>query len=128
VAKILSTDKIDLALDADGDLAIVDGDTPLTSGSSGLVQAVRVSILLAQGEWYLDQEAGTDWYGSILGRAFNEARARATISASILAADGVVSVDSLSLSLNRTTRTLTIIWSATFAFGDSVADTLAVQV
>lgn len=125
---LLSTDLVDLSLDANGDLAIIDGDCPLTKGKAGLVQAVRVSILLGLGEFFLELGSGTDWFGSILGRNYDEARARATISASILAVNGITAVTNLSLSLDVATRTLTIRWAATASFGDSVADTLVAPV
>lgn len=69
----------DLALTADGDLAIVDGDLALVSGVENAKQRIWTVLSTAHEEWVLHPEFGSRWrrlaeaYGSdlaLLGRLF----------------------------------------------------------
>lgn len=124
MAILLRDAPIDLMLDDDGDLAIVDGDAAFSRGTSGVKQAVKIAIQLCLKEWFLDQSAGTDWFGAILGKSFDPLRARETIRDAILGVDGIVDLTDLAVALDAGPRRLTINWRAVGAFGDTIADTL----
>jgi hypothetical protein len=79
-------------------------------------QAVRSSLLLFLGEWFLNTAEGTAWK-TILAKSPNIALAKSLVAARIKRVAGVSSLDSLSLDFNRQARSLTISFSATCDFG-----------
>lgn len=133
---LLITDNVDLAVDPKtGDLAIGPNGSPyMSSGLTGVVQAVRIALQLFQGEWFLNLDAGMPWYSNaaagvkgILGAKWNQSTAvvvRAAVTNAILAVNGVTSIAQLSLSWNNAARTLTITWQAVTTFGNTPVDTL----
>ena len=56
----------DIALDSQGDIAIVNGDLVLTNSIS---QAVLIAMRWAKGEWKYNTELGVDYFGSILAKS-----------------------------------------------------------
>ncbi len=125
MAKLLSTDPIDLLLTASGDLFVGPQGCAFSSGKTGVAQALRISVLLFVNELFLNLDAGMDW-DAVLGEKFNEDLIRTNLTAVILASPGVASINSLLISLDDTTRQLSISYSVQAEFGDTVADTLAV--
>lgn len=124
----LKDDPIDLLLDANGDLVVENGDLVFSRGVAAVAQSIRIAIQLFEGEWFLDLSAGMPWYRSILGRRFDETAMRAAFRDAILTAPGVASLTSLTSTLDVAARRLRVSWAAIAEFGDTVADTLTVQV
>lgn len=132
---VLSTDPLDLLLDSSGDLVIENGDLVLTKAGDnpgGVGQLIREALLLVRGEWFLDLDAGMPYFErdgvtadqAILGQAYSPAKTEAVFRAALAAVPGVGSVDSVSTSYEPTTRALTVAWTVTTSFGDTVTDTL----
>lgn len=127
---LLSTDPIDVATDANGDLFMDANGTKFSRGLTGVVQAARIRMRLFLGEWFLNLDSGVDWW-AVLGEKWDataEAKLRDDLTATILGTPGIVSVTSLTLDLNPTTRVLTINWQAKTLFGDTTLDKLAVPI
>lgn len=77
-------------------------DTPAT-----VAQAILTTLLLHQGEWFLDVTVGMPWETQVEG--FNTASLYdAAIKNAILGTQGVQSIVNYSSSLNPTTRNLTV--------------------
>lgn len=130
---ILSTDAIDFAQDTvTGDIVIVGGKLQLIAGVPAILQGIRRRIRRVAGEWFLDLDAGVRWIErqgvtaaqAILGQSFDAAKADAEIRAAILDAPAVTGVTALAVTFDRTTRTITITFTATYQFADLPADTL----
>lgn len=132
---LLETDPLDIALGADGDIALgTDGGPYFTRGLAGVAQLCRTALLLFRGEWFRDLDAGVPWIANasvsedraILWQKFvDETIARAAVRDAILAVPGVLGLVSLEVAFDRAARQLTITWSARTVFGDTPADALS---
>lgn len=105
----------DLMLDADGDLAIVNGDLAFVTGAAAVAQACQIRLRTLAGEWVFDERVGTPWLESILvklgpgqGRPLTLDHVRQVISKRLRETPGVADVSRLDLALDRATRALTI--------------------
>lgn len=89
------------ALDASGQLVMVaDGDS--------IVQAIRCAIQLVVGEWFLDQQKGVDWFGTILVKGASPHAVREELRATILSVAGVNGVTNVSYDFDAVTRALEV--------------------
>lgn len=125
---MLSTDKIGLLLDEDGDLdagALSAGE--LSTGLAAVAQGIQARILLCKGEWFLDLEEGVPWFEgdtvpsseALIGGRFDEARSRDLIADEILDTPGVTSIVSLAVTFDARTRVMTVTFKARSIFGDA---------
>lgn len=132
---MLETDILDFKIDpVTGDLVITT-DLQLSSGLSGVVQAVRTRMLTFKGEIFYDLEEGIPYLAregipqedALLGmKPFNEVKARKELRDCILATPGIVELLSLQLILNKSTRGLSVTWQARTEFGDTPVDKLSI--
>jgi hypothetical protein len=121
---VLSTDPIDLLLDADGDLDVSAG-LQFSTGAAAVSQGIRIRIQMFRGEWFLDLDAGVPYHQDLLGAKFNDTRARAAFRDAIVSAPGVAALLSLTVAFNRSTRVLDVAWKVRTEFDDTIEDTLA---
>ncbi len=129
---LLSTDRVDWALDAAGDLVM-----PIrwTRGIEAVAQGIRIRLQLVRGEWFLDRDAGVPYHEGngvdptlvILGRRFDRVRAEAAFRAAILRTPGVASITSIGMEFDARTRKLAVAIRVKVAFAD-LADELATTV
>lgn len=95
----------DLQIDLDsGELLIVDGDLVLVSGEESIQQDLTCALRFFKGEWFDDLDAGVDYLGEFADKVTSDERRRAMVQAAALDVLGVVSVQSLSLVVNPSTR------------------------
>jgi len=128
----LETDPIDLLLTSSGDLDTSAG-LRFSAGRDAVAQGLRLRVLKFRGEWFLNRDEGVPYLAndvvdeteSILGQKFNDARARAAFRDVILAAPGVESLLSLTVTFDRSTRILGVSWKVRTVFGDTIEDTLS---
>ena len=76
--------------------------------AEAVAQAVHTRLLLIAEEWFLDVEAGVPYLQSIMVKPTNLSMAEALIKKTILETNGVVSIVSLSVLFNATTRRMDI--------------------
>lgn len=95
----------DLALTTLGDLSVTEGLIDLVYDDDAIVQSLDLRLRLVLGEWFRDQDDGTDWFGDILGKV-EEAQQRAELRRRILGTGGVASIAELTLTVDTSTRTL----------------------
>jgi hypothetical protein len=88
-------------LDAQGDYTV--GLPFLVNSPQCVAQSIKTRLKLWQGEWFLDNTAGTPWRQSILGRSANP---DAFIKQAILGTQGVTALVSYNSSLSG--RVLTV--------------------
>lgn len=123
----LSTDPIDLLLDANGDLMIADGDIVFSKGLDAVVQSVRLVLNQGRGEWFLDLDEGVPYLSNddvtedeaLIGSKFDALRARRIFRDAVLGAPGVKELLSLAVTFDSATRKLTVECQVRTAFGDT---------
>jgi hypothetical protein len=124
----VADDQVDFLLTTDGDLDITEADgLRFTTGLTAIKQGVRRRMQMFLGEWFLDESLGVDYWGSVLGQKFNEARVLQAFRPALLASPGVISIDSLSASFDGATRTVTVNWAIVTSLG-KLADDLGISV
>lgn len=119
---MLASDPNGILLDSDGHLDLSSG-LRFGAGGQGVAQSLRVRLAMFKGEWFLDQTAGVPYYQDLLGKKFNEIRARAAFRTVILATPGVGTLDALTVAYSGITRTLRVTWRVTCTFGDTITET-----
>ncbi len=107
----LDPESHDLSLDAGGRLEFLD------TGDDATAQAIKSRLLFFKGESFIDAREGVPWYTEILIKGVDLARVRAVIRQAIASVPGVVDVPRVDVVLDRTTRALTITWTARNATG-----------
>lgn len=122
----------DLQLGADGDL-LVDTDLHLVTDetdAAATVQAIKIYLQRFVGEWFLDLDAGIPYWESILGARKDEAIkvAQIVFRAELLKVWGVQSVLSLSVTVDGSTRVMTVAFSVKLKNGDTASDELELEV
>lgn len=87
------------------DLVFTEGRLSLVKGPEARAQRVAIALRHFKGEWYLDQNDGTDYFAKILGKATDLSR-RAEVRRRILSVPGIVEIQSLTLTLDPVTRAM----------------------
>lgn len=111
--------RIELQLGADGDLLFDSSGSLVISDNLAQRLATRLRLLL--GEWFLDLSDGTPYLQTILVKSPDLGRIKAAFRDRILATEGVARVDSIDLSLNKTTRVLSVSFRARAETGALIA-------
>ena len=88
------------------DLVFTSGRLEVIRGPDARAQRIRIALKHFMGEWFRDQNAGTDFFDKILGKS-TELTRRAEIRRRILEIPGIAEVTSIALRVNPTTRALT---------------------
>lgn len=126
----LATDRIDILLDADGDISLANGDFVYSTGIDAVVQQVKIALQMIRGEWFLDLDEGIPYFEndyvteaeSLIGNKFDEKRARAAFRDVIVAVPGVVALNQLAISFDGTTRRMSVSFAVKTEFGDSATE------
>jgi hypothetical protein len=119
----LETDPQDLLLDEDGDLVIGASGASFVSGIDAIVQGIQFRLRMWLGEWFLNQDIGIPYFEELIGDASKtpgvEDRARAVFGAAILDTPGVLTILRLDVTIDRSTRKMTVSCQAKTAYGNT---------
>lgn len=85
-----------------------DGSLAVVVEAEAVGQHVRQRLKTFQGEWFLDNRVGVPWLDQIFARQYDPVLAEAVMKNSIMGTDGVVSIDTFSVSFSREMRRLNI--------------------
>ena len=118
-------DPLDLLRDDQGDVVI---PLQFARGVEGVKQLCQLAVLLVKGEWFLDLDAGVDYFGKLLGQKFDAVTARAEFRTALVAVPGVAAVELLEATFDSSTRTLNVNWRVRTIFGPTVADSQNLEV
>lgn len=137
---ILSTDEIDIALNAAGDIPAT-GDLTMTSGVDAVMQGARIRLRQVAGEIFTNLDQGVRYLerdgvlarDAIMGQKFDRAKAlrefrRALlgdVSLGVVGVPGIIELTRLECTFVTATRTLTVTWQARTDFGDTPVDVIA---
>jgi len=83
-------------------------------------QRLRVRLHFAKGEWFLDQRLGLPIWEEMLVKAPDLSRVRRAFREAIAGTPGIESVESVEVSLDSTTRELSVDFTATTADGQTI--------
>lgn len=109
---------MNLSLNADHDLHLTASQLVLLSDADALAQRIKTNLATYRGEFWLNREIGVPYFQSVLGKSPDLELIRTIFRAQILQVSGVVSLDALDLSLDNTTRVLSVTFKATGSLGE----------
>ena len=76
---------MDIKLDEDGDMSLVNGDAQTTSiGAEDLAQRLSIRLNTFQGEWFMDNTLGIDWWNRVMWKNRSKMAVDALIQDAIL--------------------------------------------
>jgi hypothetical protein len=101
--------RLDLLLDDNG-VVLRSGDWAFAIDREGIQQRIGQTLRTIAGEWFLDLDYGLPYFEQILVKNPNLPSVQDTFRRALLSVKGVSSVERLTLSLDTTSRTLTVIW------------------
>lgn len=102
----------DLLLGDDHDLIVRNNDLVIITDAERVRQNIEIKLKLWRGEWFLDEEFGTPYMESILGKQVTLVGAVAAIKASILEVSDVNSITEFSYNFIRSERRLAVEFTA----------------
>lgn len=106
----LNVNTNDLILDGGNDLMIIDN-------AERVAQQIRIKLKTFKEEWFLDNTFGVPYFESIFVKNPSEELIRNILRAQIKEVDDVESVDSITLEIDNATRTLTVDFETSTAYG-----------
>lgn len=96
----------DLRLNEDGDLHITeDADIVFTDS---VLQAIKIRLKWFLGEWRINPSYGMPYFDEVFVKNPSTSLLEDRIRTEILSVEGVESVESISININKTTRVATI--------------------
>jgi hypothetical protein len=136
----LTTDEIDIAIDAStGDIPQF-GDLSMSVGVPAIVQGARIRMRMYAGEWFLNLALGVAYFArtgipaerALLGQKFDRNKTMREFRGVLLGdpsrgidpLPGILAVPVLDVTFDGKSRTLAVTWQASTHFGDTPIDTL----
>lgn len=119
------------------------GDVKFPRAPATGAEAVRIGILtrlkMCRGEWFLNLLRGMPWLPSlenravlerdaILGMPYDPIKVRAALLTEVFDVPGVIEVPMLRMLFDRPSRRLQVYFRAETAWGDTIEDSLALEV
>lgn len=103
----------DLAFDkTTGKFKLVNGNWSFTQGADAIRQGIEIRLQFFLGEWFLDVTKGIAYYQQVFAKNPSVPVVRAMLREKILEAPGVRTVTSLEVALNKSTRKMSVAWTA----------------
>ena len=103
-----------------GDIALEQNQIVLAFGKDAIEQQLRIRLRFFFEEWFLDQRVGIPYYREILIKNPNLQLVRSIYKEAIESTPGIDSADSLQLSIDGATRTLSLYFTATMDTGQTL--------
>lgn len=114
----------DILLGADHDLVIENFDLVLTDDTQGLRQRVKQKLLCFKGEWFFDENIGTEYFDAISDK--NTENLVSILTDSIREVRGVKEVTSFDVKLEPIKRTLEISFEVSNDLDETISDTITI--
>jgi len=105
-------ERVDAENPIEGDLRLTNGQFTLLSGAAGTAQHLRNRFKFFKGEWFLDGRLGIPFFEEVYIKSPRLNFLRALFRKVIETTTDINRVDSMTLSLNTGTRTLTLTFVA----------------
>lgn len=108
----------DLAMNiATNDLTLKNNDLMLIDNAERVAQQIQITLQFWLGEWFLDTSEGVPYLEHVLVKNPNENHIRQILTEKILSVEGVNSVTSMTLTLERIRRFLTVEYEVDTTYG-----------
>lgn len=109
----------DLALSAEThDFILTDNnDLKIISNAEQIAQQIKCRLQFWLGEWFLDNRKGVPYLDDVIIKKYSLPQIRAIFRTQISAIEGVNSINSLTLEINRQTREMTVNFEVTTPYG-----------
>ena len=91
---------------------MLNGDIAWVTGLEAIAQHCSIRFKTFLGEWFLNENIGIDYFGKILIKNPDMAFVQTTFRRTVLTTPGVLSLTEFTMSLNNTTRTLSVTFRA----------------
>lgn len=92
---------MDIKLDDSGDISFTNGESSVTSiGAEDLAQRIRIRLNTFQGEWFMDNALGVDWWNRVFGKNRSKAAVDALLQEQILKEPDALQILSYSSSIS----------------------------
>lgn len=95
-------------LDENWDMMFGQGLGNYCTDAESVAQNVRSRLMLLQGEWFLDTDAGVPYLQNITRKPMDLAFAESVFKQTVLETDGVSSIDSFSMTFDSSARELVV--------------------
>jgi hypothetical protein len=119
----------DIALDASGDLSVVNGDLATTGfDAGGIAQDIDQALSMFNGEDPVSPSEGTPWFQNVLGKNPNPNVLRQMFTDVITARPGVEKVASLNMNYDHARRQLAVDFKVEGDADQLIASTTTIQV
>ena len=93
---------MDIKLDDNGDVSFTNGESSVTSiGAEDLAQRIRIRLNTFQGEWFMDNTLGVDWWNRVMGKNRSKAAVDAIIQEQILLEPDALQIVDYSSSISK---------------------------
>jgi hypothetical protein len=117
----------DFACTKDGEWAVANGDFSGASGQAAVQQGIQIAVGLFEGECYLDEASGVDYFGKILVKNPDPLEVRAEIQDAIGTVPDIKAIYGADLQVDPGTREGSINYAVDTPYTDHpFTDTLAV--
>ena len=104
-------------LDENHDMTFGNGLANMAVDAEAFAQNVKTRLLLLQGEWFLDTDAGVPYLQEIMVKPANLPLVEAIIKRTILETEDALEIRSFSMNLNGNTRKLEIAATVSNVYG-----------
>ncbi|MES2384541.1 MAG: hypothetical protein V4593_08325 [Pseudomonadota bacterium] len=111
----------DVALTADG------RDLQLVSGAAKVAQSIKTRAQVFKGSWRYDRTLGVPYFQDILATGASVELVRRRFQELISSTDGVLSIQSLTVTFDRTRATVLVNFTAVSDTGEVIRDVLDFQ-
>jgi hypothetical protein len=106
-----------LTSDDDGyDIPVLLGEQLTVTNSEQVAQSIKQRLLHFLDEWFLDKEAGTEWYEKVFQRPVDKNGIDIVLKKRILDTNGVTSLKSYSSTFNKGDRNFSVDFKYTDEF------------
>ena len=99
---------MNLSLDEDNNLPVIDGNLKTKTGIEEISQMLETRFKSFQGDWFLDLDQGMPYYQEIFLKSTTVTEIESIFLQVVAGTPGVLDIREFNLSLEPSTRTLTI--------------------
>jgi hypothetical protein len=110
---------VDIALDANGDIDLTNGEARIVTGNDAIAQHLRIRFKTFLGEWFADRRIGVPWRQVVFVKKPNMRLVRALIREVVATTPGVAAVEDLQVRIGSD-RVASISFTARAPNGDPI--------